>query len=220
MQADQDQHIDYKLTGSYYPSSDGNDARDINLRASFSAGNAWVGNYRDRDGFEVSRVGFDTTFDFRYGRVNLSPEFGSTGYASGWVGTELGGDTFAILGLSRTNMRDFYNLNFDPGDAVTVGIGTRALAGTDLSLYQVRDDRLETGQRVTHLTWRYRPTDDQRITIAAVHKHGPVDDERTINAYGLTVGYDYKRVFLRIGRDPYANFGTAHVNRFSAGLRF
>ena len=62
----------------------------------------------------------------------------------------MGADTFAIAGFSRTNLRNSYNLFFDPSDSVTLGLGTRAIDKLDISLFQVRDDRLHTGQRVTH----------------------------------------------------------------------
>ena len=212
--------IDYKLTGSYYSAADGNDARDLNVRASYGVSNAWLGQYRDQQGFVQERLGGDTRVDLGPARLTINPEFGSGGYAGLSASAEVGGDTYAILGLSRTNLRPFYNLNFDPGDAITWGIGSRAVARTELALYQVRDNRLGSGQQVSHLSWRYRPDDDQRLTIAASYKSGQTEDSVFIRGYGLSVGYDYKDYFFRIGREQHANFSPVPMSRFGVGLRF
>jgi hypothetical protein len=45
----------------------------------------------------------------------------------------------------RTNLKDYFNLNFDPNDAILIGAGTRAIQHTTLSAFQIRDDRLGTG---------------------------------------------------------------------------
>jgi hypothetical protein len=212
--------VDFKLTGSYYQSRKGNDAHDVNLRASLGASNVWLGRYEDREGFRQTRFGYDTRIEFDHARVSLSPEFGSGGYAGAYAGTELGGQTFAIAGICRSNLRPFYNLGFDPCESITIGVGTRAIDRTDLSFYQVRDDRIGNGQRVTHLSWRYKVADDQRLTIVATHKRGLSDENAMIHGYGLTIGYDYKDFFARIGRDQYANFIGDHLNRAAFGMRF
>ena len=56
-------------------------------------------------------------------------------------------------------------LNYDPNDAITLGAGTRAIENTELALFQVRDDRLHTGQRVTHMVVRRSFEAEQRITL-------------------------------------------------------
>jgi hypothetical protein len=39
-----------------------------------------------------------------------------------------------IAGLGRTSLQTCYNLNFDPNDAITLGVGTTVLSRNDVSL--------------------------------------------------------------------------------------
>jgi len=219
-QHDADDKTEFKFTASSYQSSVDNDATDFNLRLSHGEHTGWIGRYADDRGFTQERLGYDNKQDFGLVRLVSTLEFGSRGYAGVAALTELGGETFAIAGLSRTNLRPFYNLGFDPGDAVTIGAGTRAWAGTELSLFQVRDNRLDTRQQATHLLWRYKPAQSQRLTVDAVRKSGIDDDGARVRGYALTVTYDYGSYFARIGRDQYANFSASHLTRFSVGMRF
>jgi len=38
---------------------------------------------------------------------------------------EVGGDFYGLLGMSRTNEKRYFNLNFGPNDAWTFGLGAR-----------------------------------------------------------------------------------------------
>lgn len=212
--------IDYKLTAAYYAAQDHNDGKDVNLRASLAGGNLWLGHYRDRDGFHQTRIGGDTRVDYDLARIGLSLEAASGGYKGVYLGAELGGDTFAIAGLSRSNLRPFYNLGFDPSDTLTLGVGTRAIKDTDLQLFTVWDNRLHTGQRVTHLNWRLKVAEGQRLTVNYSYKTGMIETGREIHGQGLTIGYDYNNYFFRVGVDPYANFTPSRLHRFAAGIRF
>jgi hypothetical protein len=216
----EDRTVDYKFTAAYYASDDGNDGRDLNLRGAFSRGSLWIGHYRDKDGFRQTRLGGDTRIEFDLVRFGLGFDAGSGGYKGAYIGAELGGDTFAIVGISRSNLRPFYNLSFDPSDTLTLGVGTRAFAGHDLQLFTVWDDRLGTGQRISHLNWRYKRSEEQRLIVNYSYKSGAIDTGREIHGMGLTVGYDYNDYFVRVGVDQYANFSEARIHRFSAGLRF
>ena len=218
--ADEPANIAYKLTPSFYQASDGNNAVDVNLRANIGSHTAWIGEYRDKDGYRQARTGYENRLDLEFTRWVFSAQFASGGFAGGSVTTEIGGDTFGILGFGRTNLRDYYNLNFDPNDAITIGVGSRALHNTELSFFQVRDDRLNTQQRVTHCVWRYKPSDLQRITVDASYKSGLTNENILIAGYGLSATYDYDRYFGRIARDQYANFTRSHLTRFSLGMRF
>jgi hypothetical protein len=214
------QSIAYKLTASYYQVSDNNDAADINLRANYSVHTAWIGEYRDRDGFHQLRTGYEYSPDFKFVRPTFSAQLASGGFIGGSVTSEIGGDTYAIVGIGRTNLRNYYNLNFDPNDAITIGIGTRVFSNTELSLFQVFDDRLDTHQRITHLVWRYKPTESQRITLDANYKSGLDSADEFIHGYGISVDYGYKQFFARIAHDQYANFATSDLTRFSVGMHF
>ncbi|GAB2879820.1 hypothetical protein GCM10027277_56270 [Pseudoduganella ginsengisoli] len=212
--------IDYKLTAAYYAAQDKNDGKDVNLRASLASGNLWIGHYRDKEGFHQTRIGGDTRAEYEMARIGLSLEAASGGYKGVYLGAELGGDTFAIAGLSRSNLRPFYNLSFDPSDTLTLGVGTRAIKNSDVQLFTVWDNRLHTGQRVTHLNWRLKVAEGERLTVNYSYKTGMIDTGRDIHGMGLTVGYDYNNYFFRAGVDQYANFTASRINRFAAGFRF
>lgn len=211
--------IAYKLTPTYLSSSDRNDALDLNLRGSFGAHTAWVGQYQDQAGFTQARTGYEHRHDQGWLRTVLSIQLASGGFAGGSATAELGGETYAIVGWGRTNLRNYYNLNFDPNDAITLGLGTHLLPHIDLSLFQIRDDRLETQQRVTHAVLRYKANENKRWTVDLSHKSGLVDDT-PIEGTGLTVTYDFGNYFVRLARDPYANFSNQTQIRFALGLRF
>ena len=115
--------IAFKLTPSYYRISDGNNAADLNLRAGYGNHVGWVGLYRDRSGYEDFRAGYEKHADLGAVRLVLSAQVASGGFLGGSVNAEAGGATFALLGFGRTNLRPYYNLNFDPNDAITLGIG-------------------------------------------------------------------------------------------------
>ena len=218
--APDDEKISFKFTPTYLSSSDGNDAFDLNLRGVIGAHTAWLGHYRDREGFSQSRGGYENRQDFGLARTVLSLQLASGGFAGGSVTAELGGETFAIAGWGRTNLRNYYNLNFDPNDAITLGVGTRAIAHTELSIYQIRDDRLGTGQRITHAVARYKATESERWTVDMTRKSGMTDTGARVAGYGLSVTYDFGNYFARLARDPYANFTDASQTRVSLGLRF
>ena len=212
--------IAYKFTPSYYRISDGNNAADLNLRADYATHVGWIGFYRDRAGFQQARAGYEKHADLGNVRLVLSAQAASRGFLGGSLNAEIGGDTFALLGLGRTNLRDYYNLNFDPNDAITFGIGTRAIADTELSLYRVQDDRLGTGQRVTHFIARRHFTPTQRLTLDYSYKSGLDSTGQRGAGSGLVLTYDFEPWFARVGYDPDVNFSGARMMLFALGKRF
>lgn len=212
--------IEFKLTPSYYTSSDGNNAADVNLRGVVGAHTAWIGLYRDQANFQQARTGYENRHDFGLVRSVLSAQLASGGFLGGSVTTEMGRDTYAIVGWGRTNLKNYYNLNFDPNDAITLGIGSRAFPKTELSMFHIWDDRLDTKQHVTHAVVRYKPTEAERWAVDASYKHGMKGDGGNVKGYALSVTYDYRDYFVRVARDQYANFSDTTQNRLSLGLRF
>lgn len=212
--------VSYKLTTSYYQASDNNDAVDLNIRGNYGSHTAWIGEYGDRQGFRQLRTGYEYSPDYGLLRPTFSLQLAEGGFVGGSLSTEVGGDTFAILGLGRTNLKNYYNLNFDPNDAITVGIGSRAIEHHELSLFQVFDDRLGTQQRNTHFVWRYQCSDKQRITTDASYKTGIDSENVFIHGYGLSVDYSFDQYFVRIAREQHANFAGSDLTKLSAGLRF
>ncbi len=212
---------DFKLTAGHYQSSDGNPATDLNLRGSLGATTGWLGVYQDRDGLRQWRSGFEWHRDGQLLRTVWSLQNASGGAWVGSINNEVGGDTFAIVGFGRTNVRPYVNLNYDPNDAITLGIGSRATGQTELSLFQVRDDRLHTGQRITHAVLRRRFEGQQRLTLDLFDKRGLVAaDGPFVHGRSWSLGYDRGALFMRFTHDPYAGFTLPTQNRLSFGSRF
>ena len=215
-----DEGPDYKLTFGRYASSDDNPAIDVNLRAGFGPHTAWVGMYRESSGFRQARAGYEYRLEAGSSRTTFSIQSASGGVAVGSITSELGGASYAIVGFGRTNVRNYVNLNYDPNDAITLGLGTRAIEHTELSLFQVRDDRLHTGQQVTHLLLRRRFDGAQRITVDLYTKRGLDSDGVYVNDRSWSIGYDRGPLFVRFAHDPHAGFTPANQNRLSFGTRF
>ena len=210
----------FKLTPSWYQSSDGNDATDINLRGTLGPHTAWVGLYRDHADFQQARTGYEYTQDIGPGQVVWSAQAAAGGFLGGSITLQLGKPWYLIAGFGRTNLQTYYNLNFDPNDAITLGVGTTVLPHTDLSLYQVRDDRLDTRQRVTHLRLRHDLSDADKVSLDGSYKTGLNDNDVYIHGYGLSFTYTHRDVFVRLAHDRYANFSSTTQNRVSVGATF
>lgn len=211
----------FKLTPSYYVTTNQKDATDLNLRANHGSHAVWIGYYRRSDEFEQTRTGYEYTLQTPFGQLVPSLQLASHGFAGGSINAQIGDAVYALLGFGRTNTRDYYNLNFDPNDSVVYGLGTRLLPKSNLSLFTVRDNRLHTDQVVTHLVWRVLPDDHQRWTIDLSSKRGrPTADDDAVAGTAISVTYDYRDVFIRLARDRKVNFTAEDQTRISLGLRF
>ena len=211
----------FKLTPSYYSTSHQHEAQDINLRANNGPHALWLGYYRRGDEFEQTRTGYELTLDTPLGKLVPSLQAATHGFVGGSVNLQFGDPLFGILGFGRTNLRDYYNLNFDPNDSVVYGLGARLPGGDDLSLFTVKDDRLHTGQMVTHLVWHYHPVEHQRLTLDLSSKHGRASaEDECVSGKSLALTYDYESVFVRIARDRKVNFTGDDQTRIALGFRF
>ena len=211
----------FKLTPSYYVTTHQKDATDINLRANIGSHAFWLADYRRGGEFAQTRIGYEYTAELPFGQLVPSLQLATHGFAGGAINAQIGGEYYALLGFGRTNARDYYNLNFDPNDSVLYGLGTRLLPKSNLSLFTVRDNRLHTGQVVTHLVWRFTPDDHQRWTVDVSGKHGRASaDEEAVSGKAISLTFDYREVFVRLARDRKVNFTVEDQTRFSLGLRF
>lgn len=218
-----EEQIAWKLTPTYYSSTGQVPAWDVNLRGNTDTQTWWAGYYRRQEEFSQLRLGYERPMEFSFAKVVPSFQYATRGFLGGSVNAEIGERYFGVLGWGRTNLKDYYNLNFDPNDAITLGFGTRALPKTVLTLFQIRDDRLDTGQRVTHLVARIRPDERTRWTLDAFHKSGRPDSDpasERVRGTGATVTYDFGRYFVRVASDPYVNFSSSHMVRVAFGMRF
>lgn len=211
----------YKLTPSWYATSSQHSAVDLNLRANNGPHAVWLGYYQRGAEFEQARTGYELTLEGDYAKLIPSLQLATHGFAGMAVNLELGTSVFALLGYGRTNARDYYNLNFDPNDSWTFGLGTRLIPRTNLSLFAVKDNRLHTEQVITHLVARVQLADRQRLTVDIFEKSGRESPEDPkVSGNGLAVTYDYHDVFIRAAHDRKVNFSMDDQTRVSLGLRF
>lgn len=218
---DDSSRLQWKFTPSYYDNSDGTHARDLNLRADFGDQRVWIGQYRDSQGYQQSRAGFDAVTQVGIVNVDFSGQYATGGFWGGSVTTQIGSDSYAILGWGRTNLHPYYNLNFDPNDAITVGFGTKALArGLEAQLYHLWDDRLPTRQQVTHLLLHYDVSEGSRCSLDLSYKHGLADPQTYVHGYAIAATYTWRHVFARVAYDQHANFNMPNQKRVSVGLLF
>ncbi len=132
---------------------------------------------------------------------------------------QAGDPWYALLGWGRTNLRPYFNLNFDPNDAITAGAGWKGAGGRGVSLVVVADDRLRTGQKHWHLVGRWPAPGGLHVTLDLLRKTGE-GDGGPVAAWGLAATLDFPRWFVRLARDPKQNFSAQDATRLSAGLRF
>jgi len=211
----------FKLTPSYYATTHEKDAVDINLRANNGPHALWLGYYQRGNEFEQTRTGYEYTAQLPYVQLVPSLQLASHGFAGGSLNAQIGDSVYGLIGFGRTNTRDYYNLNFDPNDAITFGLGTRLVPRSNISLFTVKDDRLHTGQTVTHLVWRMSPDEHQRWTVDLSSKRGRASaQDEMVSGGAVAVTYDYKDIFLRLAFDKKVNFTPDDQTRVSLGVRF
>ena len=222
VQADEAQ---YKFTTGYYSSTGGglphDQGVDVNVRRSASYGNTWLAWYRSpAQDVSQPRLGWDNTFEVTSAwRLQPSVQMASGGFVGGSVFAETGKNWVAGAGLGRTNLRPYVNLNFDPNDAWMASAGYRWNSQQSLVMQVVRDNRNNPDQQNVHLVFRLPRPDGQRIVVDLLTKSGTVEDQ-FIRKSGLSIGYDWPSVFVRVAYDPYVNFTPQNMWRASVGTRF
>lgn len=222
-----EQSVAWKATlGSYRDSLTQRNATDINVRGNTQDTKFWLGYYQDPNNFTQSRAGVErSTRLASYGQLISSLQVASGGFVGGsitWDGKQDNVDGFSpLLGWGRTNVKTYYNLNFDPNDSVLWGGTYSQRQLGQLSLYQIFDDRLKTGQRVTHLVWRGALPHAMGLTVDAFARAGASDvGEPQFKGHGLSLTVDVRNYFVRLVYDQKANFTEANITRLSVGFRF
>jgi hypothetical protein len=214
----------YNATGGDIPDARGT---DINLRNASNYGNTWVGFYKQGD-VKQWRAGWDNSFNV--GSIKLQPSLqaASGGFVGGSFGIETGESIhknwYAGVGIGRTNLKPYVNLNFDPNDALMASAGYRFSKQESLGLQWVRDNRLNVDQQNVHLLYRKVLNPQERITLDLFSKTGSVGlitgNTEKINKFGLALGYDWNEYFIKAAYDPRVNFTTQNMLRLSGGIRF
>jgi hypothetical protein len=209
----------FKLTAGAYQVAGKTVGTDLNLRYSGLVGNVWIGNYHDRVATESQwRAGWDSSIGETV-RVAPSLQLASGGFVGGSIQAETGAPYFFGVGFGRTNLRPYWNLNFDPNDSWMLSAGYRGDAGESFSMQYVRDNRQNPDQRHLHFVYRRPLADGQRLTVDFLHKQGLVNDAM-IRRWGLALTYDWPRFFVRLAYDPKVNFTPDDMLRASIGTRF
>lgn len=215
----------YKFTTGYYASNGGGLARDqgvdVNLRRSAGDGNTWLAWYRSPvQDVSQPRMGWDNTFEIApTWRIQPSLQMASGGFLGGSLSAETGQRWVAGVGFGRTNLRPYVNLNFDPNDAWMATAGYRWNSQHSLLLQVVRDNRNNPDQQNLHVVYRLPRPNGERVVVDVLSKSGSVDDH-FIRKAGLSIGYDWPSVFVRVAYDPYVNFTPQNMWRASVGTRF
>jgi hypothetical protein len=210
----------FKFTAADYHYSDGIDGQDLNLRWRRSDTDIWVGGYRDPNFGTQARTGFDTSISLG-GSASLQPSLqaATRGFVGGSLNFQIGDPLFALIGWGRTNLKPYFNLNFDPNDAITAQIGWHGDHDRAVSLMLVADDRLHTGQKDWHLNVHSPLNDGVRGTFDLLRKTGE-GDSGMVRAWGWSATLDFPTWFLRLARDPKQNFSAQDATRLAAGFRF
>jgi len=193
---------------------------DVNLRHQFGQIGAWIGGLYATRGSSQGRVGVE--YDFQHQWLLLIPtlQVATNGAVMGSVYSELGTEYYGIVGYSRTNLRPFNNLTFDPNDSVQIGLGHKISSYDKLYAYSVIDVRLHTHQQDTHILWRHRLDDNNGITIDGLYKSGNTDEGNYIRNVGIGVYYDRPPWFWKAYYDPHVNFTGQTMVRIGVGLKF
>jgi len=152
-------------------------------------------------------------------RLQPSVQIASGGFAGGSLNVETGESWVAGAGIGRTNLRPYYNLNFDPNDSWSLLAGYRGDNGQSVVASYVRDNRENPDQQHFHVVMRTPTPDKQRLTVDLLYKRGLVEGQR-ISKLGATLTYDWPKVFVRLAYDPRTNFTVDNAWRLSVGTRF
>jgi len=210
-----------KLTFSLY-FTNGTAVSDLNLRHQWGPLTAWIAAFYDRSGGnKLIRIGGQ--YDYRKDWLHLVPtiEGATTKAISASLSSELGrGNTVALVGVSRTNLKAFFDLFWDPGDSVTLGVAHKISSYDRIQAFTIFDVRLHTGQQNTHVVYRRKLNRNNGITFDGVFKTGHGDSGEFIRTAGIGIYYDRPRWFWKAYFDPHVNFTPDTMVRTGIGWKF
>ena len=111
---------------------------DLNLRYRQGGRTVWLGAYQDSGTPRQWRAGWDDQWDVpasaftnAAGPAQLLPslQVASGGFVGASLALQVGAPFYAQLGIGRTNLRPYANLNFDPNDALMATLGWQGEGG-------------------------------------------------------------------------------------------
>ncbi|HYX31329.1 MAG TPA: hypothetical protein VE863_22530 [Pyrinomonadaceae bacterium] len=209
-----------KLTFGVYFTKDGQ-SYDVNLRHQFGPNvTAWIAGFADTGGSKLIRIGGQYDYHKKWFHFVPSGEVETTKGVSVSLYSEWGYNTIAIAGYSRTNLKTFFDLFWDPGDSVTLGVGHKINSYDRIQAFTVFDVRLHTEQENTHVLYRHKLNRNNGITFDGFFKTGHLDNGKFIQTAGAGIYYDRPKWFWKLYFDPHVNYTAPTMVRTGIGVKF
>lgn len=208
-----------KLTLGIYSAGDQTTV-DVNARYSVNDVTAWVGGYGPQEDVRQARAGIE--YDLHRPKLLLIPsaQIASESFLGASIYSETGDRIYLVAGASRTNLKPYVNLNFDPNESWQLGGGAHFRKSDSLAAFTVWDNRLHTAQQNSHAVLKHYFDGPHRLTVDVSYKSGRGDEGVFVRGVGASTEFDWRRWFVKGARDGHANFGPDTMWRFGGGVRF
>jgi hypothetical protein len=208
-----------KFTAGVYAAG-GRASTDLNVRYSSHDWTGWIGWYGPQGDIRQARAGIE--YDLQRPWLTLVPsvQVATQSFVGGSVYSEVGRKVYLVAGASRTNLKPYANLTFDPNESWQLGAGVHIGTADRLAAFTIWDNRLDTGQQNSHVVLRHYLPRTQRLTIDVSYKSGHGDDGAFLRGTAEAMEYDWHRWFIKLARDAHVNFTADTMWRSGAGLRF
>lgn len=208
-----------KLTAGVYTADD-QVTTDLNVRYASHDWTGWIGWYGPQGDIRQSRAGIE--YDLKRELFVLVPslQVASQSFVGGSVYSEVGRTLYLVAGASRTNLKPYANLTFDPNESWQLGAGAHIGKADSLAAFAIWDNRLHTGQQNSHLVLRHYLAHSHRLTLDVSYKSGHGDEGVYMRGSGEAMEFDFHRWFVKLARDQHVNFTAATMWRAGGGMRF
>ena len=208
-----------KFTASVY-AADHHVTTDLNVRYSSRHVTGWIGWYGPQSDVHQSRMGVE--YDLKRSWLTLVPsaQLASRSFVGGSVYSEIGTRWYLVAGASRTNLKPYANLTFDPNESWQLGGGLHYGNTDSVAVFTIWDNRLDTGQQNSHLVIRHYLPHAERLTLDLSYKSGHGNTGEFVRGSAEAVEYDWHRWFVKLARDAQVNFTPQTMWRTGAGIRF
>jgi hypothetical protein len=208
-----------KLTVGVYR-ADGASTTDLNVRYSAGDWTGWIGWYGPQSEIRQSRAGIE--YDLKRPWLVLVPsmQVASQSFVGGSVYSEVGTSLYVVAGASRTNLKPYANLTFDPNESWQLGGGAHLGKSDSVAAFAIWDNRLHTGQQNSHLAIRHYLAHSHRLTVDVSYKSGHDDQGVYVRGAAEAMEYDWHRWFVKVARDQHVNYSAATMWRVGGGVRF
>jgi len=193
---------------------------DINARYSARDWTGWLGWYGPQPDVGQARAGLEYDLRSRHLLFIPSIQAASPSFVGGSIYAEIGQVVYAIAGASRTDLKPYVNLNFDPNESWQLGAGLHFGRADSVAAFTIWDNRLHTAQRNSHVVVRHYFAGPYRLTLDASYKSGRGDTGEFVRGTAVATEVDWHRWFVKAARDAHVNYGASTMWRFGGGMRF